>query len=395
VTFSKDMRKGPFLAGVFLITFSLLIFQITQTRILSVIAWYYLAFFAISVAMLGMTVGAVWVYLRREVFQPIPLSITLSKFALATAVVMPASLAVQFCLVTTLSLSLTTVISWSLLLAAMALPYVFSGVVVSLALTRSPFPTGQVYGVDLLGAALGCVAVLGILNFVDGPTTIVICGAISGLSALAFAVSALGEDRVLLRAKPWWQRPTPIVAALSAFALLNSLVPIGLRPILVKDAVEASSLNSYEKWNSYSRILAFRPFTVFPPLWGYSPKLPPDTRVQAALLNIDGAAMTSMFHYDGTRESISFLQYDLVNLAYRLPGLRKAAIIGVGGGRDVLSAHLFEVPDITGVELNPIFIDLHTKHPFYRDFSNEGKVRSRADELDRHVGIDRRGRLQP
>ena len=61
-------RKTPFLSGVFLITFSLLIFQIVQTRILSVIAWYYLAFFAISVAMLGMTVGAVWVYLRPERF---------------------------------------------------------------------------------------------------------------------------------------------------------------------------------------------------------------------------------------------------------------------------------------------------------------------------------------
>src|SRR5664280_382874 len=139
------MRKGPFLLGVFLITFSLLIFQIVQTRILSVIAWYYLAFFAISVAMLGMTIGAVWVYLRRERFQSVPLPVTLSNFALATALAMPASLSVQFCLITTLSLSLTTVISWSLLLTAMAVLYIFSGVVVSLALTRSPFPTGQVY----------------------------------------------------------------------------------------------------------------------------------------------------------------------------------------------------------------------------------------------------------
>jgi hypothetical protein len=82
---TTTMRKLPFLAGVFLITFALLIFQIVQTRILSVIAWYYLAFFAISVAMLGMTVGAVWVYLRRERFQSASLPITLSDFALATA----------------------------------------------------------------------------------------------------------------------------------------------------------------------------------------------------------------------------------------------------------------------------------------------------------------------
>ena len=44
-----------------------------------------MAFFAISVAMLGMSVGAVWVYLWRERFQPAQLSVTLSNFALFTA----------------------------------------------------------------------------------------------------------------------------------------------------------------------------------------------------------------------------------------------------------------------------------------------------------------------
>ena len=72
------IRKPAFLAGVFLICFSVLVFQIVQTRILSVISWYYLAFFAISVAMLGMTIGAVWVYLRRDRFHPDRLASDLS-----------------------------------------------------------------------------------------------------------------------------------------------------------------------------------------------------------------------------------------------------------------------------------------------------------------------------
>lgn len=129
---SGSIRQLPFLSGVFLITFSLLIFQIVQTCILSVIVWYYVAFFAISVAMLGMTIGTVWVHLWHERFQLTPLAITLSNFALATAVAMPGSVLMQFCLVTALSLSLTTVISWSLLLIAMAVPYIFSGI---------PFPS--------------------------------------------------------------------------------------------------------------------------------------------------------------------------------------------------------------------------------------------------------------
>jgi hypothetical protein len=48
-------------------------------------------------------------------------------------------------------------------------------------------------------------------------------------------------------------------------------------------------------------------------------------------MDIDGSAGTSMFHYDETRDSIDFLKYDLVNLAYHLPGIHKSAVIGVGG----------------------------------------------------------------
>jgi hypothetical protein len=77
-----------------------------------------------------------------------------------------------------------------------------------------------------------------------------------------------------------------------------------------------------------------------------------------------------MPHYDGSRDSISFLKYDLVNLAYRLPGVQKSAVIGVGGGRDIMSAYLFGVSDIAGVELNPIFINLLTRESSYKEFSN-------------------------
>ena len=203
-----NLKKVPFLIGVALITFSVLLFQILQTRILSVIAWYYLAFFAISVAMLGMTVGAVWVYLDRERFQATLLPAILSRFALYTAVAMPASILLQFCLITTVTPSLTTIVSWAFLLLIMAAPYVFSGVVVSIALTRSPFPIGQVYGADLLGAAMGCVAVIAVLNIFDGPTAVIVAGIASALSAQAFAYSDASERP----GRVGWARPIPSCA---------------------------------------------------------------------------------------------------------------------------------------------------------------------------------------
>ncbi|MGA3079764.1 MAG: hypothetical protein ABSD44_00110 [Terracidiphilus sp.] len=372
MTSVSGMRKIPFLSGVFLLTFSSLLFQILQTRIMSVISWYYLAFFAISVAMLGMTAGAVWVYLWRERFRTEQLPATLSNFALLAALAMPASMVLVFCLITSPALSLTTVVSWALLLACMAAPYVFAGVAVSLALTRSPFPIGQVYGVDLLGAALGCIAVLMLLNVLDGPTAVIVAGAIAGLSSMAFAASASAEDRKRLQPKPWWRRPGTVVAELLALALFNALSPVGFSPILVKNVVDyQGKYGRFEKWNSYSRIRASRPHPMFPNLWGPSPKLPPDTSVSDVVIGIDGLPdTTDMYHYDGTSSSNSFLQYDQANLAYHLPNIHKSAVIGVGGGQDILSAHLFGVSDITGVELNPIIIDMHTRDPLYAKFSN-------------------------
>src|SRR4029079_5171375 len=95
---------------------------------------------------------------------------------LFTAIAMPISVMVQFCLITNLLPTITSAVAWALLMVEMTVPDIFAGITVTLALTRSPFPVSQVYGVDLLGAAFGCVAVIGILELVDGPARILVAG---------------------------------------------------------------------------------------------------------------------------------------------------------------------------------------------------------------------------
>ena len=363
-------RRTPLLLGVFFVTCSVLVFQTVQTRILSVIAWYYLAFFAISVAMLGMTAGAVWVYFHRARLTSGRLATALSDSALLAAIAMPLSVMVQFSLITALTPTVTSLFAGGLLMAAMTAPYVFAGITVSIALTRTPFPISQIYAVDLLGAALGCAAVVGLLDIVDGPSAILVAGTLSALAAYAFARSATGAESQSLMLRRRWQRPLVVTMVLAVLIPVNLMIPVGFKPVMVKDQLEDRWLTRTERWNSYSRIVAYRPITSPPFLWGPSPLATPTTPVPQGWLNIDGAAGTPMPHYDGTDRSIDYLRYDLVNLAYYLPGITKSAVIGVGGGRDLMSAHLFGVRDITGVELNPIFIDLLTKKGFYASLSN-------------------------
>jgi hypothetical protein len=109
--------------------------------------------------------------------------------------------------------------------------------------------------------------------------------------------------------------------------------------------------------------------------------MPPTLSVVQRFLDIDGDAATTMFGLDGNPDHISFLKYDVTNIAYSIRYSGRAAIIGVGGGRDVLSAWLYGFRDITGVELNPIFVDLLTERPpFAAGLSRLPGVRFYVDE---------------
>jgi hypothetical protein len=66
--FVRRREVWPFLSGVFLICSCGLMLQIAETRLISVILWYHLAFFAISMAMLGIAAGSLLIYYRTDLF---------------------------------------------------------------------------------------------------------------------------------------------------------------------------------------------------------------------------------------------------------------------------------------------------------------------------------------
>src|SRR5215212_6503944 len=134
--------------------------QIVETRIISVTSWYHLAFFVISIAMFGLTAGAVWVYLHSEIYHREQLSHHLSVASLGFALATVLALLVQLTVVTSLPASVMSLVVWAEFAVVLSLPFFFSGIAISLALTRSVYPVGIVYGADLLGAALGCVGAL-------------------------------------------------------------------------------------------------------------------------------------------------------------------------------------------------------------------------------------------
>lgn len=370
------MKPSRFYAGLFVVAACTLMLQVVQTRILSVVAWYHLAFFAISMAMFGMTAGAVWLYLRRERYTEATLSYHLSHYSAAFAVSIAASLLVQLTLSPIVSRTLSAVWTWMELALCIAVPFFFSGIVVSLALTRGPFPIGRVYGADLFGAASGCLGALVLLNITDGPSAVLLIAMGAVLGAVFFAESGIGTAPAerppldgLLRHR------VAIFAVLALAGFGNGLTYYGLQPLSVKGRFEDGSSHIYRQWNTFSRISVIGEWTGRPHMWGPSPRFATaNAQVTQRFLEIDGDAGAVAYRFSGNLADVDFLKYDITTLGYRLPGRDRTAIIGIGGGRDILSAALFGSRDITGIEINPAFVRLLAYEPGYADFTNLGRI---------------------
>jgi hypothetical protein len=57
-------------------------------------------------------------------------------------------------------------------------------------------------------------------------------------------------------------------------------------------------------------------------------------------MEIDGAAGTVMYRFNGDLRALDFLRHDLTNLAYSVRNVGRAAVIGLADGRDMLSAYV-------------------------------------------------------
>jgi hypothetical protein len=353
----SQVQRLAFFTGLGLITASTLMLQIVETRIISVTSWYHLAFFIISIAMFGLTAGAVWVYLHPQTYHSEHLSYQLTVASIGFSLATAFALFVQLTIVTSLPASVMSLVVWAEFAVALSLPFFFSGIAVSLALTRSPYRVGIVYGVDLLGAALGCLGTLVLLNLVSGPSAVLWTAALTAAAGSLFARAALGTippDSGI--ASHFFTHRAFVLGALLVLAAANSLTE-SVRATIVKDRIELRNTIAYEKWNSFSRITVSENETAHPALWGPSP-LFTWYDIEQRWMNIDGGVGTAFYRFSGNLDDLDFLRYDVTNLAYAIPGLGKGAVIGVGGGRDLLSARLFGVPEVIGIEINPILVDL-------------------------------------
>jgi hypothetical protein len=339
-TIGSPQPSARQLAGVGLISATLLMTELCLTRIFSVVMYYHFAFLAISIALFGLSASGVFAYIARRLFDRHDTGALLARLSIVYAVCTIVSLFALVRLRVGLSYSPRNLALMLTIYALATLPFFSGGLVVTMAISRLATRINAVYAADLTGAAGGCLVLIPLLNWLGAPGVVLTAAALAVAAACLFAPASTRA------------RTAAIGAALLVVPLAGQTS--GLATFDVTDTKgHQGDRVLFSKWNSFSRIGVYeRTHGEWSLSSAYKGPLP-DTR----FMDIDSAASTPIIHVAPDLSNAQYLRYELTALAYHLksrdPGF-SALVIGPGGGRDLVSALVFGARHVDGVEINPI-----------------------------------------
>jgi len=323
----QEVSQPALFAGLALTSFAALLLELALTRLFSVVLFYHFAFLAISIALLGLGAGGVFAYLLKR---------WIGRFdtrTLAMWLCMVNSVTVLLVLEIVLHVPVALEVSWknfmrlTVLYLAAAAPFFLTGVIFSVTFARETRRISRLYGADLGGGALACLAVVPLLNWIGGPNTILFASVALTVAAAVWAPSHNGR-RVA-------------GALLAAFLMLiaGNLSDRLIDVVYAKGLLRDPSWVEFARWNALSRVEV-------------------DRQGEAKAAVIDADASTYIMNVEPENWRKAGWGTDLMSSPPALANILRPhgefAIIGPGGGVDVLRALANGSPSVTGIEINPI-----------------------------------------
>lgn len=355
------------------VSFGTLLLELALTRLFSVVLFYHFAFLAISIALLGLGAGGVFAFIWKQKLDAMPLRPLAVKLTLASSVAIVVALEVLLHVPVSLNLTGGNFLRLTAIYLASAVPFFFTGLLFSAVFAREPERIGQFYGADLIGGAAACLAVVPLLNWIGGPNAIV-------FAALAMAAAAWmwNPKNLPQRLKPseiqpdncrpegllhpsggrsQWSRA--VVAGFIAAYVILIAANVLLRGKLI-DIIYAKGMRRDQPWVEFAK-------------WNAISRVEVDRQGDAKVIVIDADASTYIMGADparweeqppqptqnrralGTPESY---KKNLMSAAPAVVNVLRPhgdyAIIGPGGGVDVMRALANGSKNVTAIEINPI-----------------------------------------
>jgi len=324
------------LAGVFIISFSVFVFEISLLSIFSVIVQYHMVFAVVSISICGIGLGGFFVYalVKRR-----PAMLEGSWFLL----LLPLLFGLSIVLVVVFIFSIPLGNDWLLYMLISMIPFTFAGGFLALIFRIHPSQGGKIYFADLAGASTGCLVVLIFLHYFGGIGAPLLLASITSLGGAAvaygfsrkgFLVSSIVLSIVLLffflqnQQKKFvdvdFSKMSPDVNTLSG--TLNNPLFQRFDPQVI-----------YSTWDAYARTDVV--------MWRINDYM--------RELYINCGTQASMARFNGKWSSIEYLKKQLNFFPFYFSNGGHLLNIGSGGGFEVLQALLAGTREVTAVDINP------------------------------------------
>lgn len=346
------------LFSVFLMSFAALSFEISLTRMFSVMFAYHYAFLSVAVAFAGLGLGGVLAQLafaethKKGLFTS--LTIIYSLFALA----------ISFVTIITVSAPSSNFIATAFLFFLSFMP---AGLFLATAYKFFAEHSNIIYAADIVGASLGSITIVIFLNGLSPIfTVLLICSALASTSLL---IAFFSSKKVFSIAMV-----ILLVTVSTQYLYSNRDVPVGndqgkeLYGILQNPALGARIIES--RWSAFGRTDLV--------------ELQKDPH--SKVIFIDGGAGTKMYHFNGNftdnNTDVPKLLFSTAAFPFYFKQTENVLIIGPGGGIDVLVALMFNSSHIHAVEINAETVNIVKDYSNYNGgiYTNYSNVHVHVDE---------------
>jgi spermidine synthase len=217
------VRHWSTLTAVFSMSLSLLLSELLLTRIFSVLFMYHFAFMVISLALFGLGVGGIAVYLFPGAFAgDLQRRLVTLALAFSAAVVLLVLFLFNFPLA--ISSGIRGTLTVALVYLAASLPFFVGGTCLSLLLARAGQEVNRLYFADLVGAGAGCLVIIPVLNQLGGATALLSASVGGAVAATMFALPARRMTAVSVDAGRLLRRTLLVIAMGFGLAALLLLI---------------------------------------------------------------------------------------------------------------------------------------------------------------------------
>ena len=315
--------------GIGVISASLFMYEIVISRVLSTMLPYHYVFLILSTAVLGMAVGSMMEFYRQKDREKTSSARDMGSMTLQLAI----SMIICFSFIYFKSF----IRIYLIYVIISGIPYVFAGRLFTRAFSLYSESSNKIYFFDLVGAGVGAIisiVLFQLLGFINSISFVFI---LSLISVILFSIpfrkkKAIGVSLgfIVLLLSTFFPTVKQFIAKNHRGYLTSTQTLIGR----LREENKGANI-IYTDWNGFARTDVIQI---------------EDNDIRR-IVTTNGASNAAMVRYDG-KQDLAELKREIDYAPYLISKDAEVAIIGAGGGRDVLQALLAKAKKIDAIEIN-------------------------------------------